>query len=164
MQGPRVRIAWVMVFIAVAAVDLAAIRAVFERPGPVGFLLATGALPMANLLGLGLLVGGLHRRSRPFLLGFETLGALALVFYVSAVLTPSDRESVPGRIVFGYLRLAWDLRVSGSAPSILRRLIAYLALAIWATWPQLAIAVAGGLFTRLPPSPGGEALPEWTRG
>ena len=164
MRRPRVPIAWVMLFTAVAAVDLAAIRTVFEHPGPVGFLLATGALPMANLLGFGLMVGCLHRGSRPFLLGFEIVGALALAFYVSVLLTPSDQESVPGLIVFGYLRVAWETWAIGAAVSIPRRLIAYLAVALWATWPQLAVAVAGGLFTRLPPTLRGRPFPEWTRG
>jgi hypothetical protein len=162
VQRPRIRIAWAMVFTAIAALDLAAIRAVLDRGwGPESNLLAVGALPMANVLAFGLLVGGLHRGSRPFLVGFEVIGTLALAFYITAILSPPYRESVPQMIVIGYLWLAWDLWPTGAARTIPRVLIAYSALSLWVTWPQLALAVAGGFFTRLPaplrgkPSPGG---------
>jgi hypothetical protein len=151
-----------MVLTAIAALDLGAIRAVSDRGwGPESNLLAVGALPMANVLGFGLLVGCLHRGSRPYLVGFEALGALAMAFYVTAILSPSHRESVPQMIVLGYMRLAWGLWPTGAARTISRVLIAYSALSLWVTWPQLALAVAGGFFTRLPaalrgrPSPGG---------
>jgi hypothetical protein len=69
-----------MAVIAIAALNLGAIRAVTDHLGPVSSLLAGGALPMANVMALGLVVGCVHRRSRPFLVGFEVLGALALAF------------------------------------------------------------------------------------
>jgi hypothetical protein len=161
VRGPRIPIAWVMVVTAIAALNLGAIRAVSDHLGPTSGMLAIGALPMANVLAFGLLVGCLHRGSRPFLVGFEAFGALALAFYVTAILSPSHRESVPQMIVLGYMWLAWDLWPTGAARTIPRMLIAYSALSLWITWPQLALAVVGGFFTRLPaplrerPSPGG---------
>jgi hypothetical protein len=141
-----------MVLTAIAALDLGAIRAVSDHLGPMRGMLALSALPMANVLAFGLLVGCLHRGSRPYLVGFEALGALALAFYVTAILSPSHRESVPQMIVLGYLRLAWGLWPSGAARTIPRMLIAGSALSLWVTWPQLALAMVGGSFTRLPAS------------
>jgi hypothetical protein len=40
---------------------------------------------MANVLAVGILVGQQSPRSRPFLLGFEAFGAMALAFYVALV-------------------------------------------------------------------------------
>lgn len=150
MRRPRIRIAWAMVLTAIAALNLGAMRAVSDHRGPVSGMLAIGALPMANVLAFGLLVGCLHRGSRPFLVGFEALGALALAFYAAAIWSPSYRESVPQSIVFGYLRLAWDLWPTGAARTIPRVVIAYSAFSLWVTWPQLVLALVGGLFTRLP--------------
>ena len=152
MQRPRIRIAWAMVLTAIAALNLGAMRAVSDHRGPVGGMLAIGALPMANVLAFGLLVGCLHRGSRPFLVGFEVIGTLALAFYITAILSPPYRESVPQMIVIGYLWLAWDLWPTGAARTIPRVLIAYSALSLWVTWPQLALAMVGGSFTRLPAS------------
>jgi hypothetical protein len=48
----------------------------------VGELLVGGALPMATLLVVVLLIGYRRRSSRLFILGFESFGALALALYV----------------------------------------------------------------------------------
>jgi hypothetical protein len=150
VERPRIRIAWIMAVIAIVALNLGAIRAASDHLGPVSSLLAAGALPMANVLSLGLFVSCVHLRSRLFLIGFEALGALALAFYLAAILCPSHRESFAQRIVVGYMRLAWDVWPTGAARTIPRTLIACSALSLWATWPQLALAVVGGVFTRLP--------------
>jgi hypothetical protein len=139
-----------MVVTAIAALNLGAIRAVSDHCGPLGYFVALGAVPMANVLALGLLVGWRHPGSRRFLVGFETFGALALAFYVTTILAPPDRSSVRQDVVFGYLALTSDLWPTGAAPTIPDLLIAHSALSLWVTWPQLALAVAGGLFTRLP--------------
>jgi hypothetical protein len=140
-----------MAVTAIVALDLGAMRALTDRLAPVSGMLAAGALPMANVLAFGLVLGWLRRSSRPYLIGFEALGALALVFYVTAILSPSHRESIPQMIVFGYLRLALGLWPSGAARTIPRVLLAYSAISLWVTWPQLALAMIGGLFTRYPP-------------
>ena len=57
MKPPRFRIAWVMVAVALAAVDFGVVRACLDRPGtPAGDLLILGALPMANVLIVGMLI------------------------------------------------------------------------------------------------------------
>lgn len=80
---PRFRIAWVMVAIAIAALDFAAIRA-FLVSGEVA-LLVLGALPMANILAVGILIAKQRPGSRPFLLGFEAFGAMALATFIAFV-------------------------------------------------------------------------------
>ena len=45
MKLPRFRIAWVMVFVVVAAINFAALRSVLDEPTGHGELLAIGALP-----------------------------------------------------------------------------------------------------------------------
>jgi hypothetical protein len=115
---------------------------------------------MANVLAFGLLVGCRRRGSRSFLVGFEAFGALALAFYVTSILSLSGRASFAQVILGGYLWLAWDLWQIGAAQTIPRVVIAYSALSLWLTWPQLAFALVGGFVTRLPaplrerPSPG----------
>src|SRR3954454_2036881 len=81
---PRFRIAGVMVAIAIAALDFAAIRAFLDIPDV--FLLVLGAVPMANVLAVGILIGQQRPGSRPFLLGFEAFGAMALVLFVAVAL------------------------------------------------------------------------------
>lgn len=150
MRRPRIRIAWAMVLTAIVALDLGAIRAVSDHLGPMTGMLAIGALPMANVLAFGLLLACLHRGSRPYLVGFEALGTLSLAFYVTAILSPSHRESIPQMVVLGYMRLAVGLWPTGAARTIPRMVIAYSALSLWVTWPQLALSVLGGAFIRLP--------------
>jgi hypothetical protein len=72
-----------MVGVAIAALDFAAARTLLDvRPIPLGEWLILGALPVTNILEFGLLVALRRPRSRPFLLGFEIVGALALLLYV----------------------------------------------------------------------------------
>jgi hypothetical protein len=47
--------------------------------------LLLGALPMANVLAVGILVGQQRPGSRQFLLGFEAFGAMAMVSYAALV-------------------------------------------------------------------------------
>ena len=67
MKVPRFRIAWVMVFVAIAALDFTAIRVVSDNGDLTSSLLGLGGLPMANILAVGLLMGQQDRDSRPFL-------------------------------------------------------------------------------------------------
>ena len=83
MTAPRFRIAWVMVAVAFAALDFVAIRAFVDSPSPVSENLLFGALPMANVLAVGLLIARQRPESRPFLLGFEIFGATALASYIA---------------------------------------------------------------------------------
>ena len=86
MKTPRFRIAWLMVAVAIAALDFAAIGAILgSGTGDFGIFLLLGALPMANVLAVGILIGQRRPGSRPFLLGFEAFGAMALALYIALV-------------------------------------------------------------------------------
>src|SRR5438270_915980 len=89
VKAPRFRIAWLIVVVAVAALNLAAIRFLFYdlRTGLNANrldVLAMGALPMANVLVVGSLLALRRRGSRSFLLGFDAFGVVALVLYLLA--------------------------------------------------------------------------------
>ena len=59
---------------------------------PAGELLILGALPMANVLAVGLLVGLRRPESSPALPGFVTFGAMALALYVALTLLFTDQH------------------------------------------------------------------------
>ena len=86
MKAPRFRIAWVMVAVAIVAFDFAVGRAMVDSGGNARAFLMLGALPMANILAVGNLIGRRRRGSRPFLLGFETFGTMALALYVASII------------------------------------------------------------------------------
>ena len=140
MKVPRLRIAWVMVAIAIAALDFAAIRASLDIP-EVG-LLVLGALPMANVLAVGILVGQQRPGSRPFLLGFEVFGAMALAVYV-ILATYLRHEAVEP-----YLGLFIPIvEIIGPLPFIpipIQVSVVVIALGL----PQVAFALIGGFLSR----------------
>ena len=143
MNEPRFRIASLMVFIAIAALDFAAIRAAaYDLNGP-GMLLCTVVLPMANVLALALLLGHRNRRCRRWLSGFEAFGLAALVYFVVAILSDEDW-------VWSYITLALEptraiIRPSGGGTwSAVRLFAGRSVLSVWATLPQLAFALIGG--------------------
>jgi hypothetical protein len=69
VKVPRFRIASVMVFVALVALDFTTIRAVSDYADAAEIaLLGIGALPMANVLAVGLLIGYRSRGNREFLL------------------------------------------------------------------------------------------------
>ena len=84
MKALRFRIAWVMVSIAIAAIDFAVIRAMLRYPEIGIFVL--GALPMVNVLVVGILVAQQRPRNRPFLLGFAVSGALVVALFVALMI------------------------------------------------------------------------------
>ena len=106
MKLPRFRVAWAMIFVAIAALNFGVIRIwsdfkrvdiynetstwILNRSDYHNMLvddaLVTGALPMANVVVVGLLTGLRRRRSRPFLSGFEVFGAMALALYVAGAI------------------------------------------------------------------------------
>jgi hypothetical protein len=99
---------------------------------------------MANVLAVGMLVGQRRPGSRPFLLGFEAIGAMALAFFIALggcfpreVLTlavmpfvdPIERGIGPGR------------------PFVSVPIQLFVAV-VMLGWPQLAFAVIGGFLSR----------------
>jgi hypothetical protein len=147
VKALRFRIAWVMVFVALAALDFTAIRAVFDHRGPTSYLLGLGAMPLTNILVIGLLVGHWRRRGRRFLMGFEVFGMMALGAY--AILASLFAKE----LVIPYIRLLHTPFIINVENSIRMShesyfLIYYLILAVLLGLPLLAFGLIGGFFCR----------------
>ena len=143
MKVPRLRIADFMVFVAIVALDFAALRLMGPR-SPTVDLLQAGALPMTNVLAIGLLIAYRRCGSRPFLYGFEATGLAALVVYTAAVFHSGEEWFFP------YLHLVMRPLVWASNPNptpgmiIVLHAIAVVMLGL----PQLAFALLGGYLSR----------------
>jgi hypothetical protein len=145
MRLPRFRIAWLMGFVALVALNLAMIRALSEiRYLKIISLLELGALPMANVLAVSALVR--HRRpgSRPFLVGFELFGMVALVLYVASV------SYFPNQVV-GTLVAPWATPVKesigGHRPYVFIPIL-FTGIVVMLCLPQVTFALIGGLLSR----------------
>jgi hypothetical protein len=134
-----------MVAVAIAALDFGAIRAIHDsqtepRAVPRAFLFYWGALPMANVMGIGMLIGQRRPGSRPFLVWFEAFGVIALALFIaSAIWCPSE---IMSSYVLPFLDkvqmiIGWS-RPFGSVP------IAFFGVLVMLCGPQLAFAVVGG--------------------
>ena len=145
MRLPRFRIAWLMVAVVIAALEFGAIRAVTDNRRLVSDELLVGALPMANFLLVGLLIGIRHSWSRRFILGFEIFGAAALAVYIAVAIHFTDElDQSYLEIVIRPVRESIGRR--GWTNS--RLLIAYFILAVWASLPLMAFALLGGFLSR----------------
>ncbi len=146
MKVPRIRIAWVMFAIAIFAIDFTVMRALLDYPSPLGEDLLFGAVPMANVLVVGLLIAQQRPRSRPFLLGFEFFGAIALASYIAlALLFPG-----PSGPIRPYVAIVLDPIVApmGLTRTLSSVLIIWLVVLFMLGWPQLAFALLGGFLSR----------------
>ena len=141
MKVLRLRIAWVMVFDAIAALNFTAIRAVLDHRGPTSELFGMGALPMANVLVVGLLIGYPYRRSHRFLLGFEAIGAMALALYIVGVSLYQEK------FVTRYFDLFISPYVRTFGPSLtsVYIVVLYSITVVMLVLPQVAFALVGGL-------------------
>jgi hypothetical protein len=144
VRVPRVRIAWLMIVVALAALDFGAIRAMSDSWGRTSGLLGLGLLPMANVLAFAPLVGLRRRAGRGFLLGFEMFGATAMALYAGVILSRND-------LVWTYFVPAIEALQATIGPIVTTpRMLIYLSsLGLWATWPQVAFALVGGLIHSL---------------
>ena len=100
-------------------------------------------MPMATVLAIGLLIGHERLGERPFILGFESFGALALALYVVLATWFSDETIGP------YLGLFIDPLVKRIGQN--RHLFAPIAnpgIAVMLGWPQVAFALIGGYLFR----------------
>ena len=149
VRSHRFRIAWVMVAVAIAALDFAAIRALLPRHTDVlddqkGMCLLLGALPMANVLVVGMLIGHCCPGSRPFLQGFEAFGAMALALFLLLA------SSFPREVVMRYLvpfvaPVEWITGPANPFASIpIQCFVAVIVLGL----PQVAFALFGGSLSR----------------
>jgi hypothetical protein len=144
MKMPRFTIAWIMVIIVVAAIDLAAIRALDGTRSLIRGLLVWGSMPMASILVLGIpsVIRGLSGSGKihPFLIRFELVGWTVLLVYTgSAILFP---EFV-GELVQHLLESSDLPLVSGTNPLVLFYVVLIPLL------PQLALALVGGWLNQL---------------
>jgi hypothetical protein len=138
-----------MVAVAIAALDFAAIRALLARHANVlddqrGICLLLGALPMANVLAVGMLVGQRRPGSRPFLMGFEAFGAMALAFFIAL------GGCFPREVLMLAVRPFVDPieTVIGPGRPFVSIPIQLFVAVVLLGWPQLAFALVGGFLSR----------------
>jgi hypothetical protein len=156
MKIPRFRISRLMACVAVAAFNFAALRAMFVYDSFEFLVLGLGTLPMVDVLGAGLLLA--HRRParRPFLLGFEMYGAVALGLFVLAIsscLMPRWRFLYSDWVLpyLGLVLAPLDqvLRPRLQPQSTLLYLGTLFTIgAAWLSLPQFAFALVGGWSSR----------------
>src|SRR5262245_36738881 len=103
-----------------------------------------GGLPMANLLAVVFLVGPRHFASRPFLLGFEVFGAMALGLYVAVAILFTKE------LLFPYVHsVILPLGKPAGQPFSPAQLLLHMSYAATMLGlPQLAVALIGGFLCR----------------
>jgi hypothetical protein len=147
VKAPRFRIALVMVAVAIVALDIWAIGAMYDlRSGNQNMidLLGTGAIPMANMLAIGQLMRLRRHESSPFLLGFQAFGAIALVLFVVGAIFFTEE------LVMSYLALFLRhiVKFIGQRPPEVLIPILFSGAIIMLGLPQLAFALLGGFLSR----------------
>jgi hypothetical protein len=147
--APRFRIAWVMVAVAIVALDFWVIRALLgPHTSVIGhqrdMFLLLGALPMANVLTVGMLAAQRRPGCRPFLMGFEMFGGMALALFI-ALATCFPRE-----VVMPYLTpfLAPVEMFIGPGRPFVYIPIGGLVVAVMLVGPQVVFALVGGVLSR----------------
>jgi hypothetical protein len=137
-----------------AALNLAAVRALYydlwtgRTANKLDFL-ALGALPMANVLAVGLVIGHRRRECRPFLLGFEAFGAAALALYLAylAVWWFYDYQWPVRPWVFMVLNPLRKI-VGYLEPPALNAIFYKSVVVALVGLPQVAFALIGGFLSR----------------
>jgi hypothetical protein len=135
----RCSIAGLMAVIGLVALDCMTIRTPLSGLSLTVGMLLLGGLPMTNILAAGLLplLSGRSGRGadRPWLVGFEVVGWIALLLYASCAYYHPDalRE--------GLVDALRSLRVLGN-PAFLAGVVAVLSA------PQLGLALLGGWLNR----------------
>jgi hypothetical protein len=142
VKMPRFRIAWGMVAVAIAALDFAAIRASLDIREAV--LLVLGALPMANVLAVGILIAQQRPGSRPFLLGFEAFGAMALALYVGLLSWRPRGLVIP--YLLSLIRVL-EQAVGRDRPFVFIPILCFGSV-VMLGWSQVAFALIGGFLCR----------------
>jgi hypothetical protein len=135
MKVVGVQIAWLMVLVALVALNFAAIRSAVGRGDRFNELWVMGALPMANALAISLFAVYGHRRHDRFRLGFEVFGAAALSLHVAGRWLGSHTEGL-------HFRLFTEFH--GLSSSTLQTLIWDMIPPVMTGLSQLAFALVGG--------------------
>jgi hypothetical protein len=137
-----------MTFVAIAALNFGAIRALSNNRTPLNNnaidVLGLGALPMANVLVVGILIGQSRRGSRSFLLGFELFGAAALATHVAWANFFTEQSVMP----FLHLVLSPLARTIGQNRPVVHIPIFYTVAAVMLGLPQAAFALIGESLSR----------------
>jgi hypothetical protein len=149
VKVPRFKIAWLMVFVAIAALNFWVFRICYydlwtndAATANKIDVLYTGSIPMANILMLGILISLWRRGSRPFLLGFEILGAAALVVYITICILYCHEMVRP--YLFRFQVPVFNTIGRSHAHIPIFRFTAAVIL----VWPQMAFALLGGFLSR----------------
>ena len=140
MKIPRFRLAWLMAFVAIAALNFGAMRALLGFNSVTARLLLGGALPMVNVLAVGILIAQRQPGSRTFLLGFEAFGAMALAFYVGLSFFPNEAA------LKAYFRLLGE-PLEKSIGHVIPIPAGYLLALVMLAGPQVTFAVIGGFLS-----------------
>jgi hypothetical protein len=146
-----------MVLIAAIALEFGAIRALSamqlqanvegsHRLSLMIGALALGAIPMGNVLAVGLLIGLWRRGSHPFLWGIETFGAMALALYiVGVVFLIEDLVRPLFNLIVKHL---FTTLSNGPYRNNVGHLIGYSVTIAILALPQVAFALIGGFLFR----------------
>jgi hypothetical protein len=151
VKAPRFRIAWIMVAVAIAAFDFGAIREMYGSA--TGELLMLGALPMANVLAVGILVSQRRPGRRPFLLGFEAFGAMALALYVAMTIyfiehaEPNNSYLILLTSYLALLVAPIEKNIGRGRPFVFFPILCFVYVAMLG-WPQVVFALIGGFLSR----------------
>ena len=152
MKVPRFRISWLMIVVAIAALNFGAIRIWYQHL-PYDDVhsvwietLTFGGLPMANLLAVGIMVCIRQPQTRPFLWGFATFGGLALAFFGVLAYFYTDQVIRPSVVWFFELEFV-ETAIRGFRRDA-RNLIQYFIGTLLLGLPQLAFALIGGQLSR----------------
>jgi hypothetical protein len=106
--------------------------------------LSLGTLLMSNILAVGIMIGRQCPGSRPFLLGFEVFGAMALALYVALASFLPDPWLEP---CLAPSRDAVE-RIIGRDRPLLRIPILIFVYVVQLGAPQVAFALVGGFLSR----------------
>lgn len=151
MKPALTRIAWFVCLIAAVAINVAIYTALSGLAGrnfrdlalgAVCSALAVGALPMVNILAIGLLIAARRPESRPFVLGFELLGCTALLMYLISAFS-FTRELLMPYMGIGVNAATLIVGPLGNLTTY-KVFVATCVVITIQVLPQLLIAVAGG--------------------
>ena len=145
MKVPRIRIVWVMFAVAIAALDFWVILPnLGSLVGETETYLLLGALPMANVLAVGMVIGQQRPGSSPFSWDLRRSVRWHWPF------TSSWRSSFHREVVWPYLRPLVDPiydTIGFHRPFILIPILCSVGV-LMLGWPQLAFALLGGFLFR----------------
>src|SRR4051794_30058386 len=137
MKPPRLRIAWIMMAVAVVALDIGVVRGFYDYAGVFGLTVVYSPLPTANVLAMVALAG---RRDRRFVVGFLTCGLFAMAGILAWV-----RYDERGFLAMHFAVLDRTREFLGLDYSGWRLYAMHVVGPAVQVVPQLAVALIGGI-------------------